>query len=91
MTWWDDYNRYLMSPEWREKRAKVLRKAKYRCKDCGGRAQQVHHKTYKRLGNERLSDLVALCDTCHKKRHDKRPWWKRLIGLSWWKRLIGLS
>jgi len=29
-----------------------------------------HHKTYERLGNERDTDLVILCDNCHERVHD---------------------
>lgn len=31
----------------------------------------VHHKTYKRRGYERLSDLIVLCKDCHAKIHGK--------------------
>lgn len=31
---------------------------------------QLHHKTYKNLGNEKLSDLVYLCNKCHHETHD---------------------
>jgi hypothetical protein len=37
---------------------------------CGSRENlDVHHLTYKRRGNERPADLVALCRRCHKERH----------------------
>jgi len=29
----------------------------------------VHHKTYERRGEERTSDLVAICLDCHGKEH----------------------
>lgn len=29
----------------------------------------LHHRTYKNLGNERLIDLVAVCRTCHDEIH----------------------
>ena len=38
----------------------------YRCAICGsGIDIDVYHNTYERLGNERLSDVVTLCKTCH--------------------------
>ncbi|HEY7195460.1 MAG TPA: hypothetical protein VH439_17085 [Gemmatimonadales bacterium] len=33
---------------------------------CRHRATQVHHKTYERLGDERMEDLVACCRSCHR-------------------------
>lgn len=43
------------------------------CEDCGGLFYHyeinVHHLTYERLGHERESDTVVLCETCHAKRH----------------------
>jgi 5-methylcytosine-specific restriction endonuclease McrA len=41
------------------------------CQACGNRKPplHVHHKTYERFGKELLTDLVGLCDTCHKKVH----------------------
>lgn len=30
---------------------------------------QLHHQTYTRLGFERLTDLVPLCEKCHKATH----------------------
>jgi 5-methylcytosine-specific restriction endonuclease McrA len=40
------------------------------CEDCGARSNfEVHHKTYKRKGNERPEDLIAVCRQCHQERH----------------------
>jgi len=36
---------------------------------CGGKGLEVHHLSYRRLGNELLSDLIVLCVGCHKKQH----------------------
>jgi predicted HNH restriction endonuclease len=33
------------------------------------RATQVHHKTYKNIFNEPLSDLLAVCASCHAEMH----------------------
>jgi 5-methylcytosine-specific restriction endonuclease McrA len=68
-----DYYEYIQSEAWDKKRRARLKKDGYRCGDCGvsGLPLQVHHKTYIRLGNERMGDLVSLCKYCHKNRHGK--------------------
>lgn len=69
---WTKYSEYLASPEWAEKRRRVLDRADYRCEGCGERqATQVHHLTYARVGKEMLFDLVAVCDYCHDVIHGK--------------------
>ena len=66
----EEYRRYLKSDHWKETRSIALQKANYTCKDCGSKSNlQVHHLTYARRGHERQSDLVVVCDKCHKKRH----------------------
>lgn len=71
--WFLWYNRYLRSEAWRSRRAKVLKRANGICEKCQkNRAVQVHHLTYDRVGRERLSDLQALCATCHNKTHGRK-------------------
>lgn len=68
------YYRYLRSNRWRKKRQKVLERDGHMCQNCGCDVSQfadVHHKTYKRLYRERLSDLITLCRSCHNKIHKK--------------------
>ena len=66
------YLDYLESPEWYAKRAEVLKRDNHRCTECDAQINlHVHHKTYKRLGNENLDDLITLCYICHMKLHDK--------------------
>lgn len=65
------YRSFISSPSWRQSRAKLkeLKAARYRCRLCNaGKAAQleVHHRTYARLGHERVSDLTALCRECHR-------------------------
>jgi hypothetical protein len=68
--WREAYERYLLSPEWRERRAAGMRRARGMCEGCGkARAVQVHHLTYTRVGREMLFDLVAVCDPCHDEIH----------------------
>ena len=63
------YQRYLQSDAWKTKRKAVLQAAGFRCRRCGKRATEVHHETYKRIYNEQLSDLTALCGNCHEAAH----------------------
>ena len=63
---------YLQSDAWKANRKEVL-KAGYCCCRCGARATEVHHETYKRIYNERLSDLTALYENCHKAAHTPTP------------------
>ena len=58
------YDEYLKSPSWHVKKKEILKRDDNRC-ICGGLATLVHHKTYKNVGQEQLSDLVALCESCH--------------------------
>jgi hypothetical protein len=61
------YEEYLRSPHWQGLRKRILHRANYACEKCGtwGEILHVHHKTRKRMGRERLSDLIALCIPCH--------------------------
>ena len=64
------YKEYLLSPEWKKIRKRTLERANNKCEICKiTRAYQVHHKTYKRLFNEKDSDLVAICGICHQDQH----------------------
>ena len=64
--------KYLESPNWKEKRKRVLDRDGNRCV-CGEPATHVHHKTYENLGSEPLSDLIALCRNCHDGYHGRLP------------------
>lgn len=70
--WWKIYSEYLKSTAWKLKRKLVLRRAKGMCEICKiKKAKQVHHLNYERLGKERLSDLRAVCWSCHRRIHKK--------------------
>ena len=65
------YFEYLKSPEWRELRGEVIRRAEFRCEQCGlelGWRGEVHHKSYENLFREVLDDLEYLCPDCHQER-----------------------
>jgi hypothetical protein len=66
-----DYYAYLKSPEWAVRRQWKLEAAENRCQLCDATDRlQVHHRTYERLGKERIADLIVLCERCHRKFHD---------------------
>ena len=65
-----EYRQYLRSDGWKLRRQVALDRAGGFCEDCGARGSfEVHHLTYKRKGNERPEDLVAVCRRCHQERH----------------------
>lgn len=60
------YRDYLASRHW------AATRASYRAATdlpqvciCGATKVQLHHRTYERLGEERLTDLYPLCPMCH--------------------------
>lgn len=66
----EKYAAYLKSSKWRNKRKKLFAIRGKICEDCGSKRKiQVHHITYDRIFNERLSDLKVLCEKCHKDTH----------------------
>jgi hypothetical protein len=67
-----EYDKYLESSEWHEKRLLALKRDEYKCQSCLTRkAVEVHHLTYQRVFNEPLFDLVAVCNQCHRGLHDE--------------------
>lgn len=58
---WSEWRRSMV---WKRKRSAYM-KAHPDCEECGGRAAQVHHRTYERIPYEPDSDLEAVCRTCH--------------------------
>jgi len=69
-----DYKAYLLTAHWQDVRVRALRNAENRCQLCYSPIKlQIHHRTYKRLGQERDSDVLVLCDDCHSRHHRKKP------------------
>jgi len=67
------YRTYLKSKRWIEIRREVMVKYDFICVDCGTDASEVHHTTYINLGRKKedeIKDCVALCNDCHRGRHD---------------------
>ena len=66
------YQEYLLSPEWKTIKKKIITRAKGCCEGCGeAKPLEVHHLTYDRIGQELLTDLAAYCSECHGKAHEK--------------------
>ena len=64
--WQAEYNAYLRSPEWNEKRAAVIKRANAICEACGQkRATYVRHISWQHVFHEPLFELVAVCSDCH--------------------------
>lgn len=68
---------YYGTPWWREIRQRYLASKLWRgsCLACGLEigSPHVHHRSYRRAGAERLTDLAGLCGACH-------GWVHRLAG-----------
>ena len=66
------YTEYLKSNHWKAKRHELINDDSV-CHQCGCKGiLQLHHLSYKRLGNESIKDLIPLCDKCHKEAHKNK-------------------
>ena len=64
------YKEYIRSDAWRRKRVEVIRRAGGVCERCGDwPIANVHHLSYRRLGNELPADLLGVCRQCHHTLH----------------------
>ena len=68
-----NYSDYIQTPQWKKKSKEAKLRAGYRCQVCNRKGSEhslhSHHRTYKRLGNERPSDITVLCKECHELFH----------------------
>ena len=64
----NSYQEYLDSDMWKKKRDQ---KEKEVCLCGSGDRLELHHKTYERVCDELMSDLVWLCHSCHDYLHNK--------------------
>ena len=63
---------YLKSSEWATKRAFVLARDDFKCQSCSIDTDlNIHHISYKNLGNEPLEHLICLCQDCHTDLHER--------------------
>lgn len=65
------YSDYLQTSQWLTIRRLAMDRAEDRCQVCNhtGDDLEVHHRTYRDRGQERLADLTVLCRGCHDKFH----------------------
>lgn len=64
------YREYITSDRWKKRREDYFEKHARKCRACGSLKRiHLHHKTYRRLGEERDADLVPLCHVCHTTLH----------------------
>lgn len=67
-----EYDAYLSSKKWAQKRQKVIERSGGLCEGCRERvAEDVHHISYDHIYDEFLFELVALCRQCHDRIHGK--------------------
>lgn len=85
------YAAYIESQAWFDRREQWCEEwvcqtgSEPRCAVCSApwllSRDDLHHRSYERLGHERHTDLVAMCRTHHTALHDlwdKSPSWRRL-------------
>lgn len=64
-----DYKQYIKSKRWK-KLSKLIKTIKPTCENCNKYPSlHTHHKTYDNIGNEKYTDLLALCKACHCRIH----------------------
>lgn len=67
------YDEYLKTNHWQKIRQKMYAESENSCQLCGRRALlNVHHNNYECLGVEKSTDLIVLCEPCHKHHHTKQ-------------------
>jgi 5-methylcytosine-specific restriction endonuclease McrA len=65
-----DYATYIRTSKWKAKANEAKQRSEWCCALCEERkGLEVHHRTYARLGHERMSDLIVLCWKCHRRHH----------------------
>lgn len=71
----NSYNDYLSTKHWDKMKNKIRTKYNYTCQMCHKNLKDdisklhVHHLTYSHIGNERINDLILLCEKCHSDIH----------------------
>jgi hypothetical protein len=62
-----EYQKYLASREWSVLKERIRERSGGICERFKwGKHDVTHHLTYERVGHEKLSDLLGLCEDCHK-------------------------
>lgn len=66
------YFQYTNSEHWKQVRNRFYKRLNHKsqCEACKSKKKlNLHHKTYERIGHEKLSDLALLCNLCHRRVH----------------------
>jgi hypothetical protein len=65
------YDDYLRTPEWRQVKAAALLRASNACALDASHTEdlEVHHRSYERRGAELPTDVIVLCQPCHRLHH----------------------
>ena len=60
------YEEYVLTPEWRQRRAEAIERAGHACMADAAHTHglEVHHRSHERRGHELEADLVVLCAAC---------------------------
>ncbi len=66
-----EYEAYLASPEWHNRREQAMARTKGTCEICGEGATDVHHLTYRNIGAELPDELMPVCRICHEIIHGR--------------------
>jgi len=67
-----EYNKYLRSGSWKKFRQTILDLRGRECQLCQSKHDiQVHHMSYKRVGNEDIRDVLVVCGECHSFIHSR--------------------
>jgi len=70
------YYQQMQHPLWQKKRLRVMEFHEFKCQECEAEEEQlhVHHPMYKRgamIWDYTISELMCLCEACHKETHKK--------------------
>jgi hypothetical protein len=68
------YSDYLKTQHWQHFRSEAIKFFRNICQTCGKHDCQIdiHHRSYDNIGCETFNDVIALCNDCHKKFHNKQ-------------------
>jgi hypothetical protein len=64
-----EYQFYLHSDEWKEKRSEMRDICDGLCMRCGDEGNILHHMTYDNILCEPLDELEWVCERCHDRIH----------------------
>jgi len=66
----EEYQAYLRSRPWKQRVALVISRGRHVCERCErATIDHVHHLTYEHIFNEPLTDLLGVCEDCHRYLH----------------------